>query len=352
MEPQPNLVLLTGASGWLGRSLLEVLVGDRSDEALPWQPAAAVRALVPSETEAQRLRPIAMERVELVVGNLTNPRDCARFVTEAQDALLFHCAGVIHPRRVADFYAVNVEGAGNLLDAAAAAGVGRVVIVSSNSPFGFNRRRDERFDELTPYRPYMNYGRSKMLMEMEALRRADRGGPEVVVLRPPWFYGPHQPVRQTRFLRMVRRGIFPLVGDGRNLRSMVYLDNLIQGLFLAATVPEAAGRAYWIADRRPYPMVEVIETVRRLMSEEFELKSARRTIRVPALVSDLARVGDWAIQRSGLYSERVHVLSELSRTIACSSERAERELGYRPTVALEEGMRRSIRWALTSGVEL
>ena len=58
-------------------------------------------------------------------------------------------------------------------------------------------------------------------------------GIETVVVRPPWFYGRHQPRRQTRFFTAIRTGRFPLVGDGSNRRSMVNTDNLVDGVVRA-----------------------------------------------------------------------------------------------------------------------
>src|SRR4029450_8546644 len=92
---------------------------------------------------------------------------------------------------------------------------------------------------------------------------------ETVVIRAPWFYGPFQPPRQTLFFTMIRAGKAPIVGGGGNLRSMAYTDNLAQGTLRAARVEQAAGRTYWIADRRPYAMNEVVDTVERLLESEF-----------------------------------------------------------------------------------
>jgi nucleoside-diphosphate-sugar epimerase len=230
-----------------------------------------------------------------------------------------------------------------LVDAAARAGVRRAVVVSSNSPFGCNSTREGRFDETSPYVPYMNYGRSKMLMEQMVQRSQQI---ETVIVRPPWFYGPYQPPRQSLFFRMIRDGKVPIVGDGNNLRSMVYLDNLVQGLVLAATLPQAAGGAYWIADDHPYTMNEVIDTIERLLETEFGIPCAHRRLRLPSLASEVALLVDKMLQGVGVYHQKIHVLSEMNKTIACSIEKAKEELGYRPTVALEEGMRRSIAWML------
>ena len=75
-----------------------------------------------------------------------------------------------------------------------------------------------------------------------------------MVIRPPWFYGPHQPPRQSRFFNAVRRGRFPLVGSGDNRRSMGYVPSLADGIVRALRTDAAAGRAYWLADAQPYAM--------------------------------------------------------------------------------------------------
>jgi len=245
---------------------------------------------------------------------------------------------------------VNVAGTTNLVDAAIAAGVKRAVIVSSNSPCGCNPHLDHLFDELSPYHPYMNYGKSKMKMELAVKER--QGRIETVIIRTPWFYGPNQPPRQTLFFQMVRDGKAPIVGNGENLRSMSYTENLCQGLLLAAMNEKASGQVYWIADKRPYSMNEVIDTIERLLENEFGQKCAHKRMRLPGFASEIAFMVDGTLQAAGIYHQKIHVLSEMNKSIACSVARAEKELGYRPTVALEEGMRRSMRWCKEQGITI
>ena len=277
-------------------------------------------------------------------GDITRAEDCARLCEGARGAAVFHVAGIIHPQRRADFYRVNVDGTRNVLEAAIAAGVRRAVVMSSNSPCGTNPHPDHVFDEASPYRPYMHYGRSKMQMEQAVAAYNQAGKIETVIIRAPWFYGPNQPPRQSLFFRMIRDGKGPLVGGGDNRRSMAYVDNLCQGLMLAAATDAANGRTYWIADERPYTMREIIDTVERLLETEFGQKCAHKRMRLPGLASEVAWVVDKTLQGVGLYHQKIHVLSEMNKTIACSVERAKAELGYRPTVDLEEGMRRSLKW--------
>ena len=75
-------------------------------------------------------------------------------------------------------------------------------------------------------------------------------------------------------------------------------------------------------------------------------------MRLPAIAGRLAERADALIQRRGRYVQQVHVLGEMDKTIACDISAARAELGYEPTVALEEGMRQSIRWCVAQGLEL
>ena len=134
----------------------------------------------------------------------------------------------------------------------------------------------------------------------------------------------------------------PVVGGGENLRSMAYIDNLAQGLLLAAASSKSVGQTYWIADRRPYSMNEIIDTVERLLETEFGQTCAHKRMRLPGIASQVAWCCDAIIQKSGAYHQKIHVLSEMNKTIACSIEKAGRDLGYDPQIDLEEGMRRSL----------
>jgi nucleoside-diphosphate-sugar epimerase len=183
-----------------------------------------------------------------------------------------------------------------------------------------------------------------MLMELAVKEYYQAGKIETVIIRAPWFYGPNQPPRQTLFFQMIRDGKAPIVGTGDNLRSMAYIDNLCQGLILAGLVEKANGEIYWIADKRPYSMNEVIETVKFLLDSEFNQKCAKTNLKLPGLASEIALFLDASLQTIGTYNQKIHVLSEMNKTIACSITKAQQEIGYNPKVNLEEGMRRSLKW--------
>jgi len=344
MYPGIKLTLVTGATGWLGQNFVPALARGTADIQPAWSPPPELRIRTLILPGDDRLKPGSVsDRIEVIRGDIREAGDCARFCANAEGAVLFHAAAVIHPRRVRDFFEVNVKGTENILDAAIAAGVRRAVVVSSNAPCGFNPHHHHLFDEESPYRPYRKYGRSKMQMELAVKQRQQRGDIETVIIRAPWFYGPHQPSRQTLFFKMVRDGRMPIVGGGDNRRSMVYIDNLVQGLILAAITNSADGKLYWIADERPYTMNEIVDTVERLLQIEFAQRCVGKRRRIPGLVSEIAGGVDWLLQNTGLHHRNIHVLAEMNKTIACSIAKARRELGYRPKVGLEEGLKRAMQ---------
>jgi nucleoside-diphosphate-sugar epimerase len=352
--PIVSTAIVTGAPGWLGTHLVRALVLGLEDvEALRAPPSRRVRCLVQRGVDTTELTAISKDAIEIVHGDVTDPGSLEALFADAEGATLFHAAAIIHPTQGAkQFFRVNTDGTRNVLTQAIAARVRRIVHVSSNSPIGANARNGDVFDESSPYAPYMSYGKSKMIAERAVRDAGEREEIEAVVIRPPWFYGPGQPRRQSLFFEMIRDGKAPIVGGGENRRSMAFVDNICQGALLCESVAAAKNQVYWIADRKPYSMNEIIDTIERVLEMDFGVKVAHKRMRLPGIASEVAWSIDWMLQRAGLYQQKIHVLSEMNKTIACSIGKAERELGYDPKVALEEGMRRSIRFMLDRGDKL
>ncbi len=331
---------MTGAPGWLGTRFVEALTRGFDGQA-PSGKDRRVRCLVLDGVEATALERLGAEVVRGDVRDLDSLKRCLDGMES-----VFHLAGVIHPGRPRELFAVNTRGTENVLTAAIAAGAKRFIYVSSNAVGGIRRWR-RIMAESEPDRPYMSYGKSKWLAEQSLKRAHERGQIEAVILRPCWFYGPGQPARQTRFFKMIKAGNPIVFGDGRNLRSMSYLDNTVQALQLAEVAPRAAGQLYWIADERPYSTLEIYETVARLL----DVKQFKPRF-VPGLVSELCMYADAVFQALGFYQTEIHVAGEMNKDIACLITKAKQELGYRPQVELEEGMRRSIRWCRQTGQKI
>ncbi|CAN5470845.1 NAD(P)-dependent oxidoreductase [soil metagenome] len=346
MDPldAPDTLVVTGAAGWLGRALLERLQHD------PELSAIGLLAMVRTSDEALQVN-AAAPHARAEVADVTDPRAVEAALGGLTGVVdVVHTVGVIHPKRYADFHAVNADGTRHVLDAAARTGVRRLVHLSSNSPFGTNPTPRDTFGEHEPYHPSLGYGRSKMAGEL-AVAEAVGAGLDAGVVRPPWFYGPWQPARQTTFFTMVRTGRFPVFGHGDQRRSMVYVDNLVDGVLAALHTPGVGGRAYWIADAEPYTVTDIVAAVRSAL-EATGLECHDRTLRVPTAVARIAERVDGALQSRGRYQQQLHVLGEMGHSIAVDIGAARRDLGYEPRVSIVDGMRTSVAWCLEQGYEL
>jgi nucleoside-diphosphate-sugar epimerase len=337
-----SLAVVTGVPGWLGTKLVEALAAGASFRSIRSEPCK-VRCIVQPGIDPAPLEKLGA-RVEIVRADLRDERalsDVCRGATT-----IYHAAGIIHPRKVQDLYDINVAGTQNILSSAIAGKAKRFILVSSNSPAGLNEFASRLMTEDDPPRPYLNYGLSKLQAEWMVNDAHRAGRIEGVILRPCWFYGPNQPLRQSRFFTMIKGGKPIVFGRGDNLRSMSYVDNTVQGLLLAGAVEKAAGKTYWITDRRPYSFIEIIQTVAKILGVEV------RPRYLPSFGSDVARLVDSLMQMAGLYNQEIHVAGELAASIAVSIDAARRDLGYDPEIELEEGMRRSIEWCRAQGIAL
>ena len=346
--------LVTGAPGWLGTRFVEALSGaiPEMEKYGTGEMPEEIRCLVQPGINHNGLTKLS-DNIIIVEGDISDSKSVEKFVDGAEGAILFHIAGIIHPwKGIKQIFDINVTGSSNILKAAVRNNLKRIVAISSNSPAGVNPHKDHRFDESTPYNPYMAYGRSKMQLEVMLSEASRKGEIETVILRPCWFYGPGQPARQSLFFTMIKNGGAPIVGSGEGMRSMSYVDNTCQALLLAAKTEKANGEIYWIADEEAYSMNDIVGTIEKLLETEFGFDVAHKRLRLPNLASSVAFIMDWLLQSIGIYNQKIHVLSEMNKTIACSIYKAKTELGYMPTVELEKGMRRSIKWSLDNGHDI
>jgi nucleoside-diphosphate-sugar epimerase len=338
---------VTGAPGWLGTRLVEALRAGLPELHVS-DPDRRIRCLVRPGTPAAAVAELPAG-VELVTGDIRDPQSLPELFRGVEGATVFHLSGVVSPRRTRDFYDVHVDGTRNVLEAAAEAGARKFVSISSNMVAGPNPHPERLFDEQSPRRPTLPYGKSKALMEDAVNEAFAAGRLSTVILRPCRFYGPRQHAARTRLYRMIRQGRMPVLGKGDALWSMSYVDNTCQALLLAERSPVAAGKTYWIADRRPYTVREITDTVEAVLERDFGIPVSHRRRRLPVVAGRIAAAADRFLQRFGVIEKRLHALGHLQESGACSIGAAQRDLGYDPKVELEEGTRRAIRWCVDTG---
>jgi nucleoside-diphosphate-sugar epimerase len=334
------MIFITGANGWLGLNLVNSIISGKTAK---WGlEKEEIRAFILKGTSKEKLLKIS-SKIQIIEGNLGNKETLDLFLSKSKNDYLFHTAGIIHPKKVSEFYKVNRDGTQNLLESAYRSKIKKIIIMSSNSPCGCNINDKDLFNQNSPYNPYMNYGKSKMEMEQIANKFYKDGLVDLTIIRSPWFYGPFQPERQKLFFEMIRTGKVPIVGDGENLRSMGFTENLVQGMALAATKEISSGKTYWIADENPYTMNQIVDTIEELLAKTYGQDCKYGRLIIPDFISVIAEKTDSILQWFGLYNQKIHVLSEMNKNIACDISFAYKELGYNPEYSLKDGMQASLK---------
>jgi nucleoside-diphosphate-sugar epimerase len=327
-------LLLTGVPGWLSDALLASL---RSD---PLPGLSHVRCLVrPSDEPAVRAA-AARLGFEIVLGDLLDESSLERAVRGVDGVV--HAAAIMHVHRIREYYDVNTLGTRNLARAAQRAGVRRFVYLSTNAAAGKSDASDRPLRETDPDKPLSHYGRSKWLGERWLFDVP--GDMTRTVLRPCMFYGPPVPVRHVEVYRRIVSGRMPLVGNGDYARSLTHIENLVQGVRLALCRAEAAGQVYNIADSAPYTTRRVVEAMASALGV------SARYIRLPAVSASLAYRVDTVLAMLDRYHQTTHLVGEANWNVSVSVEKARADLGYEPTVGLDDGMQGAVRWCREQGL--
>lgn len=149
--------ILTGGSGWLGRRVALALTRGMPELGGVGNGGKKIRCLVPAGEDACDLRALD---AEIIRGGVNDTNSLEDLMQEVSGGVLIHMAGLIHPPgRTEWFNSVNLEGTRKILDMAKRNGIKRMVVMSSNSPFGGNPSPEQSFNESSPYNPYMGYGK-------------------------------------------------------------------------------------------------------------------------------------------------------------------------------------------------
>jgi len=325
--------LVTGGGGFVGRRLVELLRGS-GDEV-----TVLARGSYPEVEELG---------ARCVQADLRSPRAVATAVPGHD--VVFHVAsrtGFWGRKGSNDYWAINVDGTLNLLEAMEAAEVPRLVYTSTPSVVGYATDVECGPQDL-PYAAVHEsvYPESKAAAEQEVLR-ANRRGLATVALRPHLIFGPGDRHLVPRLVERARAGRLPIVGDGTNTVDVTYIDNAAWAHIDAARAltghdADCAGKAYFIGNEKPVVLYDWIDE----LLDGMDLPPVRR--RVSARTArKLAAVLEFFWDTLPLPGEprmTPFLVDGLARSHWFNPEPARRDLGYEPRVKMEQAMRATIAW--------
>lgn len=311
-------VLVTGATGFIGKHLIHLLI----------QKKIAVCALI------RNLKKVTMlpDEVEIIEGDLTNPKSLIDACISIDT--IFHLGGFAHAWEeenssfAEQHNNINFHGTKNLLEEAIRSDVKSFIFFSSVKAVADSEVCvDEKWNDA----PNSPYGKAKRDAEHLVLA-AKKNGMHVCVLRPALVYGPNWKGNLASMLHAVDRGIFPPIPETHNCRSLVSIDDICSAAILAAEQPEANGQIYFVTDGKGYSSRELYTLMRQALQKRLP------KWHIPlAIFKLLAIIGD---SGKKLLGRRLPFCSETMKKLFGSahynSEKIQRELGFYPKYDLKK----------------
>ncbi len=344
----PQSVLVTGATGFIGRRLVRRLA----------ERGCRVSCVVRADSDVDELRSIG---VELLPGDVTDPGSLHRALTESRATAVFHLAGLVLARNLGEFMRVNASGVENIAAACAAQARPPVLVhVSSLAACGTSRG-DRLRSESDAAAPVSNYGRSKLAGELAAAKFA--GTFPITIVRPPIVYGPGDRAFFEVFRTIERWGIHIVPswgsGGGDAMRvSLVHVDDLVEGLILAAEKGERLGGnaasghgIYFVAGGRLDESVAYAE-----LGEAIATALGRRPPAIFRVPGPLLRAVAVASDVASHFRGKPHWINrdKIAEALApgswtCSSAKARSTLGWSPEVSLAIRLSDTADWYRQAG---
>lgn len=313
-------VLVTGASGFIGSHLVEGLTKKNYK----------VECLVRKNSNLQHLKNLD---VRLIQGDITD-KDSLNF---SDIDTVFHLASETGNVTKDRYYLVNYQGTKNLLNKCIESNVRKFIYFSSADIYG--RVKKFPITEETKENPWTFYAKSKLLAEKIVLEFCKEKNLHGVIIRPPGVYGPkdHKNSATSLIFKQIKKGYFPLIGDGNNLKEFCYVKNLCEGAILCAE-KETKSKIYLISDERPYSFKEIILTIAKVLNINLKI------IRLPWFAGYFGGLIFEIILKIMNLPPKFsrETIYKLVNNFYFDISKIKDELGYRPKYSLEEGIKETI----------
>lgn len=324
-----KISLVTGSTGFVGSHLVDRLL------ALNHKTRVILR-------KESKLKWIDKTKIEIFYCDYEDI-ECLKKAVNGVD-YTFHVAGVIKSKTKDGYYKGNVEVTKNLLQAVAEENksLEKFVFVSSQAAAGPSADGIPKTEEME-CNPVTSYGRSKLLAEKE-VKKFENIIPYTIV-RPSAVYGPRDP-EVLLFFQTLKKGIQPLVGFDEKYVSLVYVDDLIDGILLAAFSGKSTNQTYFISSEKGYSWSEIGDLSSKILGLNLlKLKIPHSVVYLVAAISQF--LSHFKKDATILNLEKAREM--VQKSWVCSVEKAKNELGYSQKTELEEGIRKTINWYKDAG---
>jgi len=323
-------VLVTGGTGFTGKALVKRLLENGYE----------VVAL--DYREHLKTQEIRDWGAKVIIGSVTD-KEVVEKSMEGVD-IVQHLAAAFRELDVPEsFYdEVNVGGTKNVLEAAYKAGVKKFINTSTCGVHG--NIDNPPADEDAPIQPADYYQKTKYKAEPIVAEYAKKGM-KTVIIRPAAIYGPGDPERFFMLFKRVAKGKFPMFGSGKTFYHPLYIDNLTDAYMLAMEDDKGVGGTYLIADEEYVEIEDLVRRIGKAMNIDIKIPHYPITPLVAAGHACEAICKPLGI-KPPIFPRRVDWYRQ---NRAFKIDRAKRDLGYKPRVGLDEGLRKTYEWYKKEG---
>jgi dihydroflavonol-4-reductase len=326
-------VFITGGTGFIGSRLA---IASR-------EKGHAVALLGQTNTQAEQENHRLLERhgIKASLGSVLE-RDKLVDMARGCD-VVFHLAAAQHEANVPDehFYKVNVEGTRNMLEASVAGGVKRFVHGSTIGVYG--SAMEGEIDENSPMRPNNIYGVTKREGEQLALSFNEKL--PVSAVRISETYGPGDR-RLLKLFKAIQKNVFFVIGKGDNKHQLIYVDDLVDGMYLAANDPKAVGQVFVLAGKEVLTTQEMVDIVADCLGTRIPRLHAPMLLFKTAAVLMEKTLAPLGIQPP-LHRRR---LDFFRKSFFFSQEKAASVLGFSPKTDFRHGVAQTAAWYKENGM--
>jgi nucleoside-diphosphate-sugar epimerase len=315
--------LVTGGTGFLGGHLVSALRAQHNN-------------VVAMGRDGVKCQALAATGIKTVQAALT---DRAAVLHACKDIdVVFHVGAMSTPwGSYDDFHAANVVGTRNVIDGCLEHRVSRLVHVSSPS-VTFHNRDQFAVDESTPYPPHFLSAYSSTKKLAEDLVNQTRDKLSVVIIRPKAIFGPGDNSLLPRIIAAARAGRLRQIGDGSNLVDLTYVENVVRALLLAADKTAAAGRTYYITNGEHILLWPLLRTVIAAHGCNANLRALPFSLAY--MMAAFMELRAW---RTGVEPPLTrYAVATLARTQTYNIAAARRDLGYIPSLSVEDGVKATL----------
>jgi nucleoside-diphosphate-sugar epimerase len=317
------MILITGATGFLGKNMVPALAK-----------YSRLRILARRTSNIEFFQDIP--NIEIVFGDIEKNTGIIDGLKNID--MVIHAAARTMGRNYLEYHQTNVIGTLNTVRAMEQAKVKKILLLSSHAACGPSSDKTP-LNELARPQPISLYGRTKLAAENIVLKSTLK----YIILRPVSVFGPHD-MDVLRYVRFITQGISPVSGCGKKYLNLIYVEDLVQSIVQIVKKNEFNNHTYFVNDGMEYELHDILNRIANLLHKK------TRQVCIPepvAMVYGLINDVFLPARKRVVWRDKIRELTQ--KYWLCSNEKIADEYAFRASFTLDQALRKTMKWYQNKG---